>query len=91
MFEFVIFGIVDNGIMILGAMCGLSLEKHLHSSLQRGLGAVVGAGLGNTLSDFLGGLSSWNMELAFGTAIGCLIGLIFIPLIVTIGKIRKVK
>ena len=91
MFEFVIFGIVDNGIMILGAMCGLSLEKHLPPSLQKGLGAVVGAGLGNTLSDFLGGLSSWNMELAFGTAIGCLIGLIFIQVIVTIGKIRRVK
>jgi hypothetical protein len=89
MLEFVTFGIIDNGIMILGAMCGLSLDKHLPSSLQKGLGAVIGAGLGNTLSDFLGGVGSLNMDLALGTALGCLIGLFFIPIIVTIGKIRK--
>jgi len=80
MFNYIIYGVVDNGIMILGAMTGLSLEKYLPKKLQKGLGAVLGAGFGNALSDFLGGLSTWSLSLAVGTAGGCLIGLIFIPI-----------
>jgi len=80
MFDFVIFGIVDNAIMILGAMTGLSVEKYLPEPFQRGIGTVMGAGIGNAISDFLGGASTASWDLAFGTAIGCIIGLAFIPL-----------
>ena len=76
MFEYIVFGIIDNAVMILGAMTGYEVEKYLPKQLQKGLGAVFGAGIG-----------SW--DLAFGTAIGCLIGLIFIPMFVYIGKLRK--
>ena len=86
MIDFIIFGIVDNAIMILGAMTGLSLEKYLPTPFQKGIGTVIGAGLGNALSDFLGGASTASWELAFGTAIGCLIGLVFIPLFRAIEK-----
>ena len=89
MIDFIIFGIVDNGVMILGAMTGLELEKFLPKKFQTGLLTVVGAGLGNTVSDFMGGASTLNWDLAIGTGIGCLIGLVFIPTLHYIGKIRR--
>ena len=89
MLDYIIYGIVDNGIMILGAMTGYELERYLPEKYQKGLGAVIGAGLGNTCSDFLGGMSTLNIELATGTAAGCLIGLLFIPSIIYLGRIRR--
>ena len=80
-YDFVIFGIVDNGVMLIGAFFGLGLEKYLPSKLQVGLGAVIGAGIGNAVSDFAGGLASGNLVLAIGTGLGCLIALVTIPLL----------
>ena len=80
-YDFVIFGIVDNGVMLIGAFFGLGLEKYLPSKLQVGLGTVIGAGIGNALSDFTGGLASGNLVLAIGTGLGCLIALAAIPLL----------
>jgi len=79
--DFIIFGIVDNGVMLIGAFFGLGLEKYLPSKLQVGLGAVIGAGIGNAVSDFTGGLVSGNLVLAIGTGLGCLIALSAIPLL----------
>ena len=42
--DYVLFGIVDNGVMLIGAFFGLGLEKYLPKKLQVGLGAVIGAG-----------------------------------------------
>tara|TARA_E500000318_G_scaffold112051_1_gene133673 strand:+ start:1461 stop:1736 length:276 start_codon:yes stop_codon:yes gene_type:complete len=89
MLEYIIFGIVDNAIMILGAMTGLSVEKYLPPAFQKGIGTVVGAGLGNALSDFAGGASTASWDLATGTAIGCIIGLIFIPIFKMLGNLRS--
>ena len=47
MFEFIVFGIIDNGVMILGAMTGYEVEKYLPKQFQSGLGVVYGAGIGN--------------------------------------------
>ena len=85
----IIYGIVDNGVMILGAMTGYNLEKYLPKRFQTGLLTVVGAGIGNTVSDFMGGVSTLNWELAFGTALGCLIGLVYIPILIYIGRLRN--
>ena len=70
--------------MLCGALFGISIERKFSKKLQTGfLGATLGGGLGNTFSDFLGGLGATNLELAFGSAIGCLVALILIPLYLT--------
>lgn len=84
--EYIIFGIIDNLVMIIGAMTGCELENYLPSRFQKGLGTVVGAGLGNALSDWLGGAGSGNLLMANGTALGCIIGLGFIPVILLIKR-----
>lgn len=89
MIDYIIYGIVDNGVMILGAMTGYEVEKYLPKRFQSGLGAVIGAGLGNATSDFMGGMSTLSIDLAIGTAAGCLIGLVFIPMFVYLGKLRR--
>ena len=81
MVEYIIFGIIDNAVMLSGALFGISLERKLPKKIQTGyLGATLGAGLGNTFSDFLGGVGATNMDLAFGSAIGCIIALVLIPM-----------
>lgn len=78
--DYFIFGIVDNTVLILGALFGLSIERLLPSWLQQGRGAVIGAGLGNAVSDFLGGAAALNWSLALGTFLGCVSVLLFVPL-----------
>jgi hypothetical protein len=80
MFDFIMFGIVDNAVMIFGAFTGYEVEKYLPKRFQLGhLMPIVGAGIGNTVSDFSGGAVTGSWELAFGTGIGCLVGLLAIP------------
>ena len=89
-FEYIIFGIVDNAVMLAGALFGVSLEKKLPKKLQSGfLGATLGAGIGNAFSDFLGGLGATNIELALGSGLGCLISLVIIPIYLAIKKEAK--
>jgi hypothetical protein len=77
----IIFGIIDNTIMLLGAYFGLGIEKLYPKRLKYGTGAILGAGIGNAISDFFGGLGERNIQLAFGTLIGCLLALILIPIL----------
>ena len=79
MTDYLIFGFVDNGVMLLGALYGLHIEKYLPKKYQVGLGAVYGAGFGNAVSDWAGGMASLNYGLAFGSFIGCLIALALVP------------
>lgn len=90
--EFITFGIIDNLVMIVGAMTGYEVEKYLPKKFQKGLGAVMGAGLGNATSDWLGGAIAGNLSMANGTALGCIIGLAFIPAILLMQRtLRKNK
>jgi hypothetical protein len=41
---------------------------------------IVGAGIGNMTSDFLGGVFAMNSALAIGSALGCFLALALIPL-----------
>lgn len=88
--DYIIFGIVDNAVMIFGAFTGYEVEKLLPKRFRMGaLMPIVGAGVGNACSDFLGGVSTMNMPLAFGTAFGCLLGLAFIPMLNRYYKLNK--
>jgi len=81
MVDYIIFGIIDNAVMLAGALLGVSIENHLPAKLQNGFyGVTIGAGLGNAFSDFLGGLGALNLPLAIGTASGCIIALVLIPI-----------
>ena len=92
MVEYIIFGIIDNAVMLSGALFGISIERKFPKKLQTGvLGATVGAGLGNTFSDFLGGIGATNLDLAFGSAIGCLLAFSIIPMNMLWIKRRIIK
>lgn len=72
----IVFGIIDNFVVIIGAMYGLTLDRFFSG---RGTGGVVGAGLGNALSDLLAGLGEGKPMFALGTFIGCVLALVLIP------------
>lgn len=80
MIDYIIFGIVDNGIMLLGAITGLSIEKYLPKYFHNGIGTILGAGLANAVSDFTGGAVTASWDLAFGTLLGCLMVLVIVPI-----------
>ena len=87
MLDYIIFGVIDNAVMLTGALFGVSIEKKLPKKLQTGfMGATIGAGLGNAFSDFLGGLGASNLDLAIGSGLGCLLALIIIPIYLTIKR-----
>lgn len=83
--EGIIFGIIDNGIMILGALFGLNIERYLPPYFHRGVGTVFGAGIANGISDWMGG---WAVApgFAWGALLGCLVALILIPIFVETKK-----
>jgi hypothetical protein len=81
----VLFGLIDNGVLLLGAVFGLEVERFLPARLQRGMGAVVGAGVGNAVSDFLGGLPI-GAGFAAGAAAGCLLALVALPALTWIAR-----
>lgn len=69
------FGIIDNAVLLIGAYTGLEIERFL--PLKRvGIGAVLGAGIGNAVSDLLAGFVV-DPVFAFGTFVGCMVALVF--------------
>ena len=85
-----VFGIVDNGILIFGAYTGLEIDKLFKGN--GALGAVIGAGVGNTISDGVGALIDPTLEGIFmGVVLGCLIPMLAIPVIEKIKNVRELK
>ena len=77
-----IFGMVDNGVLILGAYTGLEIDRFFKGNGQ--VGAILGAGVGNIVSDGLGAVIDPTMNhMIIGIILGCLIPLIIIPIIET--------
>jgi hypothetical protein len=82
-----IFGLIDNGVLILGAYTGLEIDRLFNG--RGALGAVIGAGVGNTISDGLGAALDPTLNGALiGIVVGCLIPLIAIP-VIEFAKARK--
>tara|TARA_Y100000310_G_C20598266_1_gene771648 strand:+ start:957 stop:1229 length:273 start_codon:yes stop_codon:yes gene_type:complete len=82
MIDGIIFGFVDNAVLIAGAVTGYEIERFLPRRLQVGVGAIAGAGVGNTISDALGAvLDPALIAMTGGIVLGCLIPLVAVPLI----------
>jgi len=78
----IIFGFIDNAVLIAGAVTGYEVERFLPRRFQVGVGAIAGAGIGNTVSDALGAvLDPALIHMTGGIVLGCLIPLVAIPLI----------
>ena len=78
--EGIIFGLVDNGVLIIGAYTGLEIDRFFRG--RGALGAVIGGAVGNTVSDGLGALIDPTMgDAVIGIVIGCLLGAMIIPVI----------
>ena len=78
--EGLIFGLVDNGVLLVGAYTGLEIDRLFNG--RGALGAVIGAGVGNTISDALGAALDPTMNGALlGIVVGCIIPLFAIPVI----------
>ena len=78
----IIFGFIDNAVLIAGAVTGYEVERFLPRRFQVGVGALAGAGVGHTVSDALGAvLDPALIHMTGGIVLGCLIPLVVIPLI----------
>jgi hypothetical protein len=79
------YGLVDQGVLMLGAYLGWELDPWIESRFKGarpGLGILIGALVGNTISDCAGAILDPDMRvMVFGITNGCLIPLLFVPLI----------
>ena len=77
-----LFGFIDNAVLLVGAYTGFEVEKVLPKRFQVGVGAIAGAGIGNTASDAVGALIDPAMfHMVGGITLGCLIPLLAIPML----------
>lgn len=79
------YGLVDQGVLMLGAYLGWEIDpwiaKHFKGA-RSGMGVLVGALVGNTISDCLGAVTDPDMRsMVLGITNGCLIPLFLLPLI----------
>ena len=82
MIDGLIFGFIDNAVLIAGAVTGYEVERFLPRRFRVGVGAIAGAGIGNTVSDALGAvLDPALIDMTGGIVLGCLIPLAAIPFI----------
>ena len=85
----IIFGVLDNFILIIGAYTGLEIDRFFNG--RGALGAVIGAAVGNTVSDGVGALIDPAMSGMFGgIVIGCLIAMLLIPVCEAIKEAMEV-
>ena len=89
MFELIpdgfIFGLVDNGVVLIGMYIGVDIEGWLARNMGKEsnplLGAVVGATSFNAISDGIAAAVDPSMQgMTLGVMIGCLIVMLAIPI-----------
>ncbi len=84
--EGLVFGLVDNGIVLIGAYLGLDIEDRLSKRLSRKSNPVVGAAFGATIANLVSDLAGAYLDPAMsgmllGIGVGCLIPILLIPVI----------
>ena len=83
--EHIFFGFVDNAILILGVYCSFSSVEYWLERWSAGakcnplIAAAISGGIGNTVSDLLGWALQGKFFWASLVALGCLLGMLIIP------------
>ena len=83
--EHIFFGFVDNAILILGVYCSFSSVEYWRERWSAGakcnplIAAAISGGVGNTVSDLLGWALQGQFFWASLVALGCLLGMLIIP------------
>ncbi len=89
--KFLKFGIVDNGILIIFTGLGVGLDEKIAQALKvpRGWGPVMGASIGNAISDGVAALTDKQsgMKAAVGVVVGCLLPVV--PIAVSSYMLKK--
>jgi hypothetical protein len=83
MHEAIVFGMIDNGVLVIGMLLGVEFGELLlpRKYRSKAAGAAVGAFLGNAISDGAAGLAI-SVGFTVGVIIGCLIPIVVMPLVV---------
>ncbi|BAQ94069.1 N-acetyl-anhydromuranmyl-L-alanine amidase [uncultured phage_MedDCM-OCT-S28-C10] len=89
-----IFGVIDNGVLVLAFyLTYLNLEvvtnKYLKISVSAFLLGVISAGVSNTISDSLGFFLQFEFLYGLIVGLGCLAGMLIIPLMEFIQNNKK--
>lgn len=66
-----IFGFIDNLIVAISSILGIHIENYFHGYGVHG--ALYGALIGHTLSDFIAGYSDFGLNVGINMAIGCFV------------------
>ena len=83
--EHIFFGFVDNAILILGVYCSYSSVEYWLERWSAGakcnplVAGAISGGIGNTVSDLLGWALQGKFFWASLVALGCLLGMLIIP------------
>lgn len=80
------FGIIDNGLLVAMTLAGLSLEDRIADAVGvKGYGAIMGATIGNAISDGAAALPQ-GYKAAAGVTLGCLLPVIPLGVAMAMGK-----
>jgi len=80
------FGIIDNGLLIAMTLAGVSLEDKIADAVGvRGYGAIMGAAVGNAVSDGVAALPQ-GYKAAAGVTLGCLLPVAPLAVAMVMGK-----
>jgi len=83
------FGIIDNGLLVAMTLAGVSLEDQIAKAVGvKGYGAIMGAAVGNAISDGAAALPQ-GPKAAAGVTLGCLAPVI--PLAVAMAMKKEIK
>ena len=66
----IIFGLIDNGILAFTTLVGIDIDKYFKGTGVHG--AIYAALIGNSLSDFVGAIVDFPVEVAINITLGCL-------------------
>jgi hypothetical protein len=80
------FGIIDNGLLVAMTLAGVSLEDQIADAVGvKGYGAIMGATIGNAVSDGVAALPQ-GYKAAAGVTAGCLLPVVPLGIAMFMGK-----